>query len=464
METTSKERVSYYVYFLGSNAILCLVASFAMLFYTDYVGISVSIIGTLFVLARIWDALSAPIFGVIIDRANLRGGLFKPWTNLASIILPILTVLIFLVPSDASLTVKVIYIAVTYLVWEMCYTISDAPGFGLATLMTKNTHERDLLMSRGRTMVFLAFMVISSSSVAVANQISWPILALIVAVAGLVLMNFTRFNVKERYSNKTEKVTLKQIMTYPMQNKQLLFYLMSFMTLSMTNLQGIVVSYFALYNLKNPIYISILMFISLGVQLLTALILPPIIKRFGKWKVNVISLLGLFTTGLSLFAIGYSNPIVVCVFAVLFGLFSSAPQLMVPMFTADCVEYGAFKKGVRASGTAFATQTFAGKLGGAAASGIVAYALAFAGYIPNVPQTGQVLTWIFALYAVVPGVGALITAGLFAWLYKIKEKDVEGWLASAKKNQQQTDLTKQEVAGNTISVPSLKKPHNSHGI
>ncbi|WP_430099210.1 MFS transporter [Paenibacillus polymyxa] len=235
-----------------------------MLFYTDYVGISVSIIGTLFVLARIWDALSAPIFGVIIDRANLRGGLFKPWTNLASIILPILTVLIFLVPSDASLTVKVIYIAVTYLVWEMCYTISDAPGFGLATLMTKNTHERDLLMSRGRTMVFLAFMVISSSSVAVANQISWPILALIVAVAGLILMNFTRFNVKERYSNKAEKVTLKQIMTYPMQNKQLLFYLMSFMTLSMTNLQGIVVSYFALYNLKNPIYISILMFISLG--------------------------------------------------------------------------------------------------------------------------------------------------------------------------------------------------------
>ncbi|WP_258529537.1 hypothetical protein [Paenibacillus polymyxa] len=60
--------------------------------------------------------------------------------------------------------------------------------------------------------------------------------------------------------------------------------------------------------------------------------------------------------------------------------------------------------------------------------------------------------------------GALITAGLFAWLYKIKEKDVEGWLASAKKNQQQADLTKQDVAGNTISVPSLKKPHNSHGI
>ncbi|MBJ8192710.1 MFS transporter, partial [Bacillus cereus] len=99
------------------------------------------------------------------------------------------------------------YIAGTYLAWEMCYTISDAPGFGLATLMTKNTHERDLLMSRGRTMVFLGFMVISSSSVAVANQISWPILALIVAIAGLILMNFTRFNVKERYSNKAEKVT-----------------------------------------------------------------------------------------------------------------------------------------------------------------------------------------------------------------------------------------------------------------
>lgn len=82
---------------------------------------------------------------------------------------------------------------------------------------------------------------------------------------------------------------------------------MSFMMLSMTNLQGIVVSNFALYNLKNPFYISILIFISLGVQLLTALILPPpIIERFGKWKVNVCSLLGLFTTGLSLCASGMS--------------------------------------------------------------------------------------------------------------------------------------------------------------
>ncbi|MGN8228791.1 MULTISPECIES: MFS transporter [Paenibacillus] len=52
--------------------------------YTDYVGISVSIIGTLFVLARIWDALSAPIFSVIIDRANLKGGLVRLYLALRS--------------------------------------------------------------------------------------------------------------------------------------------------------------------------------------------------------------------------------------------------------------------------------------------------------------------------------------------------------------------------------------------
>ncbi|MHB0882592.1 MFS transporter [Paenibacillus sp. SEL2] len=52
--------------------------------YTDYVGISVSIISTLFVLARIWDALSAPIFGVIIDRANLKGGVVRLYLALRS--------------------------------------------------------------------------------------------------------------------------------------------------------------------------------------------------------------------------------------------------------------------------------------------------------------------------------------------------------------------------------------------
>lgn len=114
-----------------------------------YAGVSPAIVGIIFTIARIWDAVNDPLFGIIVDKSNPKKGKYKSWTGLAAVALPIIIILMFFVP-DIGMTGKIIYVAVVYILWGMAYTVSDVPAFSLTTAMTKNMNERNSLLSISR--------------------------------------------------------------------------------------------------------------------------------------------------------------------------------------------------------------------------------------------------------------------------------------------------------------------------
>jgi len=59
--TSKAERLSYGSWFVGQNIIYFMVVSYLAIFLTDEVGILEGAVATLFLVARIWDAVNDPI-------------------------------------------------------------------------------------------------------------------------------------------------------------------------------------------------------------------------------------------------------------------------------------------------------------------------------------------------------------------------------------------------------------------
>lgn len=425
MVTSVKERASYYSYFLGQNMLYFLVIQFAMLYYTDFVGISAAVIGTIFLIARLCDAAIDPIFGVIIDKVHLKGGKFKPWVNLAAILLPIITILVFLTP-QISMNLRIIYVGITYLLWGMVYSLSDVPNFALSTVMSNNLKERNTILANGRLFVIIAILIIAVVTINGAQGIGWAPTAIIIAIISFVLMTFSRFNIKERFRVESQDITIKKIIGYMAHNNYLLVYYLALTILFAFNTGQSAVNYFIIYNLGSASLIPLLTLLAVVPMIISAMVLPRIVAKFGKIKVTIFSLICTTVLSTAYFFIGYKSIVLVCVIAVVGGFFNAVHLVLSPMFTSDCIEYATWKSGgERAEGITFAVQTFTMKLGQALNASLAGYILAAINYVPAGVQTPGTLTGIFSMMTLIPAAGGLLMLIIFGLFYKLKESDVE---------------------------------------
>ena len=59
------------------------VAVYLPRFYSEGLGLSLATVGLIFTLARIWDLITDPIMGLVIDRFESRWGRRKHWIALS---------------------------------------------------------------------------------------------------------------------------------------------------------------------------------------------------------------------------------------------------------------------------------------------------------------------------------------------------------------------------------------------
>lgn len=72
----------YWLYSTGNfanNIIFMMVGTYISYFYTNILGISPFMAGVVFMVARLVDAFTDPLMGIIVDKTNTKIGKYRPW-------------------------------------------------------------------------------------------------------------------------------------------------------------------------------------------------------------------------------------------------------------------------------------------------------------------------------------------------------------------------------------------------
>ena len=235
-----------------------------------------------------------------------------------------------------------------------------------------------------------------------------------------------------------ETFTIRRMISYLFKNKYLLIYYVGIFFYSALNIGNAFTLYVSYYLFNSALFSLLVGAIGTIPQLLIALWLPKIIRKYDKMKVNRICLLLYVVLSVITWAIGYGN---VVAYIILFTI-RSVPLAVVAlemfMFTPDCAEYGRFKTGTEAKGITFAVQTFMAKLTGsiAGALGLFILGLKSVGWKvvevgsfqeleqSGVTQTPHALNMLWIIFMLIPAIGGLLA--YITWLfYDLKDKDVQ---------------------------------------
>jgi MFS family permease len=87
-----KVLASYSMVALPIGAMAMPIAIYLPPFYSGGLGLSLATVGLIFTLARVWDLITDPVMGVVIDRYGSRWGQYKHWVALA---IPLLMLAIY---------------------------------------------------------------------------------------------------------------------------------------------------------------------------------------------------------------------------------------------------------------------------------------------------------------------------------------------------------------------------------
>ncbi|MGH8024682.1 MAG: MFS transporter, partial [Limisphaerales bacterium] len=141
---TYLERFGYAASDAGGQLVFAPISFYLAYFYTDVFGISAAAAGTVLLVARLTDAVDAPVWGIIFDKTRSHWGKSRPWFLWLCFPFALFGVLTFMSPQLGH-TAKVIYAATTYIACSVLYTGINTPVTSILSALTPHPRERVML-------------------------------------------------------------------------------------------------------------------------------------------------------------------------------------------------------------------------------------------------------------------------------------------------------------------------------
>lgn len=308
MNTKKKAtEAQYWLYSIGNfpnNIIFLMVGTYITYFYTDILGISPVMAGTIFMVARLVDAITDPIMGMIVDKTNTKYGKYRPYIIAGAPFLAIMFVMLFTAPNFSPIG-KITYAFVTYIIYSLAWTIVQIPQLALPAILTNDLAVRTRIQAIFQAFGSAASLIITAWALPILdalggkdNAAAWFKFTVIFGIISMIMFILSAMSVKDvdvynpkAKDVKKQKLTLRETFSVITKNKALLCVLIAYGTdMFAFQISNSLRMYFFKYNMSGRTdLITYIGYAQTAIGFAMVLFIQPFVKKLGK-KIGIIGI------------------------------------------------------------------------------------------------------------------------------------------------------------------------------
>ena len=458
-----KVSISYGLGAVGKDMVYMLSAGYVLYYYQDVLGVSSIFMGTLLLIARVFDAMNDPIMGILVAKTRSKFGKFRPWLFSGTILNAMVLFALFAAPTSFTGVTLKVYAAIVYILWGVTYTMMDIPYWSMIPALADTSSAREKLSTLARSCAGVGSALITIFTIMIVDFLGsgakadyaagtdakilenavdrqgfmW--FALIIAIFFIIAEVITCLNVKEKPTKDMETTTVKKMFSALFKNDQALTVVIAIVCINTAlYITSNLVIYFFKYDIGGVNWKgNYTLFNSFGggIQILSMMLFYPLLRKILStlqvFRVSIAMAAG-YVILLALSCFNMTSLILLCIPA--FLVFSANGMLCVltTLFLSNSVDYGELKNNRRDESVIFSMQTFVYKLSSGVAVWLASVCIAVFHISNDTTDTEAAVTLSFAssmglrlTMTILPMFILLIAVVFFMKKFKLTDNEVE---------------------------------------
>lgn len=426
-----REKIAYGFGDTASNLIFQTVMLFLTFYYTDIVGLAPAAVGSMFLIVRIFDAVTDPLMGALADRTRTRWGAYRPYMLWLALPFALCSVLAFTsppLPEDG----KFLYAFATYTLLMLMYTAINIPYSALGGVMTADAKERVSVQSYRFVFAMVGGLLVTAFTMPLVNYfgdgdqaLGYQRTMIVMSILGMVLFLLCFAGTKERLKPANEHVVPVKGQLKALWNNDQCRVLCAVAVVLLTGmvLRNTLAIYYVKYVLQRPDDVTAFVTAGMIGSIIGCALANPVARRYCKIKVYT----SLQIISAVICVVNYFVPADGWAIAItlhfLWGLFLQMATPLLWAKIADVVDYGEYKTHVRMTGVTYSTVVFFIKVGLAMGGAMAGWLLAAYDYEANVYKP-EVADGVVLSFTLLPALASIAVAIIMRW-YTLDMKKVE---------------------------------------